>query len=145
MNISLANRLLQGGKRESKKVIKVFYKTCVLPKEQGSLDLLDISNLATNLSTNWVVRSFQSDDFHPQNKKCWKGFSDLQVFIASVKFVLKRFPLTCSMWNTQFKYSYMSSSEKAPELNLCIFLKTQYGLIFALLLLSLKIIVGLTS
>lgn len=113
---SLATNFLWGGNGEVRKIAKVAYKYCILPKEQGGLGLLDISHIAEKMATKWILRSFTCNDlwyalvhrrckdFSLKARKCWKDFSAIQILLVKSEFIPKGSPLVKNMWKAWDNY-----------------------------------------
>lgn len=57
---SLTYNFLWGGDGTSRKIVKVYLKTCMLPKQWGGLGLMDVSLMSSKLATKRITRSMDN-------------------------------------------------------------------------------------
>lgn len=119
MVYSLAANFLWGSSPERRKIHKVSYAHCTLPKDMGGLGLLNIQQLTDKLSRKWVVRSFyhwdywsallyQKCTFIPLRQlKAWTGFSPCEILLSSANFKCKASKISFQFWMSWFKYKPM--------------------------------------
>ena len=114
--ISIATSFLWGGTGFDRKIAKVSYKCCILPKHLGGLGLMDISKMSVKLASKWVVRSIDSIDywallvnkhcsnFQLKDLKAWTGFTPIEILLSRKSFICKGSSLTKSLWSAWDSY-----------------------------------------
>lgn len=106
---SLAIQFLLSGDGEIEKFNKVSFKSCVLPKDTGSLGHLDISKLVESWQLSGQSKDFNLLIYRPilskethrlclQTKIRWTSFPASQIFLSPATFISKGSILICIIW-----------------------------------------------
>lgn len=107
---SLVTSFLWGGDGIQHKVAKVAYSTCILPRKNGGLGLLDIEGIGKKLAAKWIVRSLTSHDYWSRLitrkvssfpcslMKSWTHFPLHHMFLSKASFQAKGTQLSKSLW-----------------------------------------------
>ena len=114
--IKLTTNFLWGGNWGDRKMHKVSYTTCILPKDSGGLGLMDVVSMADKLSSKWILRSsFHKDywayflkrhcsEFPSIHLKAWKGTPSTVIFYSPSLFRPKGSSITTQFWRAWAKY-----------------------------------------
>ena len=124
---SLVTNFLWGGDGTSRKMVKVAYKTCVLPKHLGGLGLMDLNHMSLKLSAKWIVRSMgcldywavliqrNCTEFQLRDLKAWKGFNHWEIFLSRRRFIPKGSDLVKGLWSSWEEYRIKMLAKSNPK------------------------------
>ncbi|KAH7373095.1 hypothetical protein KP509_17G036800 [Ceratopteris richardii] len=113
--ICLARNFLWGSKSDQKKVPKVAWKICCLPKFQGGLGIINPVKMAENLAAKWILRCIDCNDvwacllkrnisrFYLSDYRAWKNINLWDIIISPHPVTPVGSPLVCRMWLAWFK------------------------------------------
>lgn len=102
-----------------KKIAKVSYITCVLPRSLGGVGLLDIEKISNKLAAKWIARSLTNNDFwsvlisrklkeFPTSfNRSWKGFPKQQILLSKARFLPQGTRLAKGLWDVWFSFKEM--------------------------------------